>query len=1086
MRRPWLVVSFLLLAITGILFGQASDGNLVGTVTDSSGAAIVNAAVELTNTQTGIKATTKTDAQGVYRFNNILVGTYTLVTSMTGFGNTTVKNIAVEASVNATINVTMQIGVTSSSVTVVESAPPIDTTTAHVSTTFTSQQAERLPVTGLGVLGVINLSLLGAGVSSSGGAGYGTGPSVGGQRPTDNNFMIEGADNNNRSVTGPVLIIPNEAVSEFSLQQNQFSPEFGHSTGGQFNTIIKSGTNQLHGSLYEYFQNRNLNAIDQQFGRQGITQNPRNDDNRFGGTVGGPIIRNKWFFYGNWEYQPVGAASSSASAIFVPTAAGLQTLNGLSGINKTNLGVFEKYVPTAASQFGNQTTTVNGAPIPLGILSIVGPSFTNYQNYLVSSDYNLSERDQIRARYVNNRQDAIDTTANLPFFFSPVNLRRHFATLSEFHTFSPAITNELRGAYLRNVDGRPIQNVSFPGLDAFPNLNFNDLGLNIGPNSNYPQSSRSNTFELIDNLTWTKGRHTLKFGYDGRKLNISSFFVQRQRGDYQYSTLERYLNDITPEFAERSVGGSPFIGNLVSHYGYANDDFRLRPNLTVNLGVRYEYVGVPTGAQEQALNNLASVPGLIVFNAPKATHNDWAPRVGLAWSPGTSGKTSIRAGFGMAYDQIYQNLGTNSLPPEFFTTLDAHITQPSAPNFLANGGISGAAQPITSAAVARKLTSSFIPDQVRPYSLQWNLSYQRVLWNDFTVEARYLASKGVHLPYQVQLNRPAAAYAGHSLPTYLQAPTQAQIDALPLTLGDLKNSAPANPYTAAGFTSTITTFQPQGNSTYHGLALQVTKRFSRGLQFLSAYTWSHAIDDSTDALFSSVTSPRRPQDFNNLSPEKADSALDHRQRFTTSWVYDTPWMKTSNNWFAKNLIGNWLLTGTYIAETGTWATPRSGIDSNLNGDNAGDRTVLNPSGIANVGSGVTPLCRTGANCAVANNAVAYVAVNPNARYIIAGAGVLPTAGRNTLRLPGINNFDLSLGKKFNVTESKFFEFRAEGYNAFNHPQYVPGFPNVANLRSRTTGGAVSFLLPDNATFDRPDLAYQSNSRFMQLVARFVF
>jgi hypothetical protein len=148
--------------------------------------------------------------------------------------------------------------------------------------------------------------------------------------------------------------------------------------------------------------------------------------------------------------------------------------------------------------------------------------------------------------------------------------------------------------------------------------------------------------------------------------------------------------------------------------------------------------------------------------------------------------------------------------------------------------------------------------------------------------------------------------------------------------------------------------------------------------------------------------------------------------------------------------------------------------------------VLNPSGIANLGSAVTPLCRTGANCAVANNAVAYVAVNPNARYIIAGSGVLPTAGRNTLRLPGINNFDLSLGKKFNVTESKYFEFRAEGYNAFNHPQYVPGFPNVANLRSRTTGGAVSFLLPDNPTFDRPDLAYQSNSRFLQLVARFVF
>jgi hypothetical protein len=1068
-----------LLIFSANLFGQASDGILVGSITDASGSAVVNAALQLDNVATGIRYSAKTDELGQYRFNNIPAGKYKLVTTAAGFGNTTVENINIEANLTATVNVSMQVGSLSESVSVIEAPAVIDTTTARLQTTFNTRQAEVLPTTGIGILGVINLSLLSAGVSSSGGAGYGTGPSIGGQRPTDNNFMIEGVDDNNRSVTGPQISVSNEAVAEFTLQQNQFSPEFGHSTGGQFNTIIKSGTNELHGTLYEYFQNRTLNAIDQQFGRQGFTNNPRFDSNRVGGNIGGPVLKNRWFYFFDYEYSPTGQAASSSSAIFAPTAAGLATLDAMSGINKNNLNVFKTYTPVAAAQFGNRTTTVNGVAIPLGVLSIAAPSFINIQNYIASSDFNLSEHDQIRARYLYSKQDQIDTTANLPQFFTPLVLRNHLASLSEFHTFTPNITNELRLAYNRRVADNPVGSYSFPGLDVFPNLNFSDLGLNIGPNGNDPQGSRSNTFQAVDNITWTHGRHTFKFGYDGRKLNITSFFVQRQRGDYQYSTLARFLNDITPEFAERSVGGFPFIGNLVSHYAYANDDFKVTSHLTVNLGVRYEFVDVPTGAKEQKLNALASVPGLISFNSPKPTYNDWAPRVGIAYSPGTSGKTSIRAGFGMAYDQIYQNLGTNSLAPEFFTTIDAHITQPGAPNFLANGGIPGTALPLTSPTRARALTSSFIPDQLRPYSIQWNFGVQHVLANDYTIEVRYLGARGVHLPFQVQLNRPAAVTAANSLPTFLSRPTQAQLDALPNTLTAIRNNAPVSPLTAAGFASTITTFEPEGNSTYHGLATQITKRFSKGLQFIGAYTWSHNIDDSTAALFSTVTSPRRPQDFDNLRPERASSALDHRNRFSMSWIYDAPWFKNAN-WFEKNLIGNWVFGGTYIAETGTWATPRSGIDSNLNGDNAGDRTVINPSGLGNRGSDITTLTNT------SGAVVGYLANDPTARYIKAGAGVLPTAGRNTLRLPGINNFDLSLAKRFNFTERKALEFRAEAYNALNHPQYTPGFPSVANLRSRTAGGAVSLLLPDNPIFDRPDLAYQSNSRLMQLVMRFTF
>lgn len=618
-----------------------------------------------------------------------------------------------------------------------------------------------------------------------------------------------------------------------------------------------------------------------------------------------------------------------------------------------------------------------------------------------------------------------------------------------------------------------------------------DLGLQIGPNGNYPNSYRANTIQLVNNTNWYKGRHTVKFGYDGRKINGSNFFVQRLRGDYVYNTLDRFMRDITPEFAQRSAGGFPFNANLLSHYLYASDEWRLRPNVTLTMGMRYEQVGVPAGAKSQALNSLASVPGVLEIGAPGNRKSEFAPRLGLAWSPGKDGKLSIRAGFGMGYDQVYQNLGVNSLPPQYFTTIDGHIERPDQPNFLASGGIRAEARPITNPSTARALTSSFIPFQDRPYSLQWNLGAQRVLGKDYTVEVRYLGTRGLRLPFQVQLNRPASVLSpDRQLPTFTSRPTPEQLDALPLTLASfpLPPANPLNRFQAAGFTSTITSFQQWGQSSYNGLALQLNKRFSSGLQYVASYTWSHNIDDSTAALFSTVTTPRRPQDFNNLKPERASSALDHRHRFTIAPVYEVQWMKGSTNWLVRNLVGNWVVSGVLALQTGSWATIRSAQDANRNGDNAGDRTLLNPAGTVNVGSAVTPLCRTSvATCGFGNaGTVGYLVNNPNARYIVAGPGVFPTAGRNTIRMPMTNNLDMTFGKRFDIRESMKLEFRAEFYNISNTPQFVAGFPNVANQRARTGASETSMLIAGNPIFMRPDLAFQSNARTGQLVLCFTF
>lgn len=1069
---------------TTLSFGQATDGNIVGTVTDRSGAAVPNATVEVINQATNVGYPATSTGDGNYRANNVPVGRYTITASASGFASTSLKNFAVELNKTSTANLALEVSSVATTVEVTEAAAAINTTNAQLQSSYDSRQALDLSlssnVSGANNYGVLNLSLLSAGVASSGGVGYGAGPSVGGQRPTNNNFVIEGIDNNRRDVTGPIAYVSNEAVSDFTLLQNMMSPEFGHTSGGTFNTVLKAGGNNVHGSLYDYLLNRNFNALDASFKRQGISDRPRRDQNRLGGTIGGPIIKNKLFYFGNFEYVPYGQAGANSSATFAPTAQGYSMLDSMPNVSRTNLDILKQYLAPAPAQ-SNQTI-VNGQVIPTGILPVVKPAYQNSYNYLGSIDYNLSEKDQIRGRFVGNNIRGPDTDAALPTFFSNAPNNNYLAAATWFHNFTPSVLNEARVAYTRFFQDIPVNQFTFPNLDQFPNIEIQqDLNLQLGPNPNAPQFSIINSYQVADNFNWIKGRHTLKFGYDGRRILAPQSFVQRSRGDYNYSTLDVYLRDVSPDvLGERSFGISDFWGNLWSHYLYANDDFKITRNFTLNLGLRWEYISVPSSSKLQALNSIASVPGLIEFNEPKAQRNNWAPRIGFAWSPGKSGTTVVRGGFGMAYDQYYQNLGILSLPPQFVSTSNVDPANPQA-GFLANGGLTnpGVGANLTPDE-ARALTSTFVPDQIRPYSINWTLGVQKSFANDYTVEIRYLGNRGVHLPVQMQLNNGTVITPTNSLPTYLSRPSQAQLDSLPLTLTQLQSET--NPLTQrfldAGFQSFITGFMPVGNSSYHGLAVQVTKRFSKNLQFVSSYTWSHLIDDSTAALFSTTIAPRRPEDFYNMSKEKASSALDRRHRWTISWLYDAPWLQGSSNWFAKNIIGNWSITGTYTAESAMWGTVQSGTDSNLNGDTAGDRTIINPAGTDRLGSAAGPLTNS------AGDTVAYLADNPNARYIQAGLGAYANGGRMTLPLRGINNFDISLFKRFNLTESKRLEFRGESYNAFNTSQYTPGATNSIIPTDRVD--TRNYLIPGNALFNRPDAVFENNARVIQLVARFIF
>ncbi len=417
---------------------------------------------------------------------------YDLTITAKGFTQKVLKGFRVELNKVSTQNVTLSISAASETVEVSAATVTLDTTTSQVQTSFDTQALTQLPASANNVL---NASLMTAGVGSSGGMGDGTGPSVGGQRPRSNNYTVEGIDNNNKSVTGPLVYVPSDAVSEFTAMQNQFSAEYGHSNGGQFNQIVKSGTNSFHGLAYEYSQNRNYNAIDASTARAQEYQNvvkPRYDDNRFGGQIGGPILKNKLFFFSNYEQEPYGAPGTTAS-FCAPTSAGFSTLDGISGLSSTNLQVFKQYSPVAATQAAAgdpicpQSVSVGGRDIPVGDVGVIAGTYLSQWRTINSVDYTISDKDSLRGRYLYNKSDGPDATATFPSFWVTSPSRYTLVTFSEFHTFSPNLSSEFRIGYNRYYNVTPATG-TFPGLTQFPNITINDLNaVNIGPDPNAPQ-----------------------------------------------------------------------------------------------------------------------------------------------------------------------------------------------------------------------------------------------------------------------------------------------------------------------------------------------------------------------------------------------------------------------------------------------------------------------------------------------------------------------------------------------------------------------------------------------------------------------
>jgi hypothetical protein len=1169
-----------LLMLSPSAFAQATSGDLVGTVKDSTGALVPRAAVIVKNEATGVATTVTAGTSGEFRVGNLLPGSYDISVSAPGFQAYSLKGVLVELNKTSTADVTLGIGTSQTVEVSAESGVVLDTTSTNLTTTFSNEELSELPtasIGGAGQSGVLNASLLSPGVASSGGLGIGVGPSIGGQRPRNNNFELEGIDNNNKAVTGPLVYLPNDAVGNFTLITNQFSPDFGHSSGGQFNTTVVSGTNKFHGRLYEYFQNRDLNAASGIAG--GKVPVPRYDNNRYGGQLGGPILRDKLFFFANFERNTIG--QNPSSYVCVPTAGGRAILQSLSSnFSATNLAEYLQYVPTAnyappnmpaGSQVTDATdnacftgsagpqsltvTTNSATPpptIPLGNYLVGAAAPTNFDALTTSADYNISAKDQLRLRYLYNTESETDTATqiSLPVFYTQEPFKFHLFALSEYHTFTPNLTNEFRLGFNRYSNTLTAGNFSFPGLDSFPTFQFYDQGyITVGPDGNAPQFTIQNLYQLTDNVSYVKGKHTFKIGFDGRKYISPQGFTQRARGDYEYANLDQYLHDLAPDengFAERSTGSTTYYGDQSALYGYGNDTWRITPTVTINAGLRYEFTSVPVGEREQQLNIAASVPGLVNFNAPQPSYTSVAPRFGINWAPDS--KTSVRAGFGIAYDVLFDNLGTLSFPPQLSSTHDVGAGMPCNPgsnntptgcnpayssaNFLKDGGLpagSGVALTVYPATTAGKLaqqaaTSAYLPNQVLPYSETYTLTIQRTIGSSYTAEVGYVGTRGIHLPTQDQINVQPKATTANQLPTYVngsstplvaggpQTTNLANIEALSYIVPawDTYN-ATSNP-TGTNFVSKITSYQPYSSSNYNGLVTNLTRRFQNGLQMNLSYTWSKTMDDATDEVFATVLTPRREQNSQCIACDYSRSALDRTHRISLEALYAIPFYKNSHNFLLKNLVGNWSVSPIYTYESPEYATALSGVNSNLNGDSGAaiDRPNINPNGVKGTGTGVVaivnpalaPSCTNGNTTSTtaangsynvcpadtigysAGSVASGVFVPSDAYYVEAGPGTAPTASRNTLPGRPIDNLDLAAYKSISFHEHYSFQFGAQAFNALNHAQYIPG--SVDNVNGPSYTSSYGYQTVTSGNFNQPQKEFLNNARTMQLTAKILF
>ncbi len=1054
------------------LNAQDSTGTLEGQVTDKNGGMIGGAIVTVRNLQTGYTQSQTTANNGLYRLALLPVGRYSLSVEAAQLARFRQEPIAIAVSRTARVDVALELHTVMESVTVTADAGVVDTASNTLGKVVSGREVMELPLNGRNFtqLGLLQTGVapMPAGVLTMGGSlRAGQSYAVNGQRPESNNYLLDGSQNNNRVDGGFALKIPVDAIAEFRILTHTSPPEYGGYSGSTTSVVTRTGGNQLHGTLYEFFRNDKLDA--RNFFSRSVEPLKQN---QYGGTAGGPIQKDRLFFFGYYEgYRNRQGVTRSA---VVPTAA--EREGDFSALPNPLLNYAAGGTPfpnnrIPASLFSSVARNV----INLYPLGNVTPSV--YSTTVVTDndsdqaggrlDFNQSERDRFFMRYSYSTGDNLNPISirgtPLPGFPTRDDLTAHSAVLSNVLVLSPALSNSARASFFRysfffdeRLNRTTPRDLGF-NYDSASALGqgppfFNLAGYSpIGGAQSGPRTSAQNTYELQDSLLWLHGAHSFKFGDEFRRNQINVFQATVPNGLYIFSSSFPASDAFANLLLGRPVLFYQGLGDFyrgLRNWGnalYVQDEWRAGRRLTINYGLRWEIIN----PNSEIHNRLASfIPGLqstVIPSAPRGIvypgdpgvsagitakyYKGLMPRVGIAWDPSGQGTWSIRAGYATFYDPFANGAGTASSAAVSALPW-ARFVQKSGPTLQFANPFGGQPLPAPDSFVYPSTLLALDSSARPPYAQDWNVSVQRALHRDYLLEVRYVGTKGTRLPRTIEDN-PAI---------YGPGATSANADRRRIYANCRPNGGPCDLASVAFLTY-------GSNSTYHAGQVSLSRRFAAGLGFNVSYWYSKSLDylsamnlniASAQALAGENDLAQNPSD---LRAEHGPSLFDAKHRFVASGSWELP-IGRGMRGTRRTLLHGWQLNVIATANSGTPFTVYDSANVALQASNPpiSGYFASRPDLIGDPASGP-------------HTAAQWISRSPFLRLNpLTQAGQFGNAGRNIARGPGSSDLDLSLMKNFVVTERWRIQFRAESFNSTNHPNL--GLP-VADLASPNFGRILS-------------------------------
>jgi len=1030
------------LAFPTMSSAQTTTATLLGAVTDQSGAALANATVTAKARETGLQRTTTSDHEGRYRIAELAIGEYEVRAERQGFSTSVVNGVILFVGREAQVDIALKVGDISEKTVISSGAAQVETTNPTLSGLVNNRTIEELPLNGRDVfqLTTLQTGVIGA-AALTGGGGLGNNPtlvgpgnskiSVNGARATANQFLLDGTTVNDAfnstpgGLSGGFLGV--DSLQEFQVITNSYGAEYGQAGGAVINAITKSGTNTLHGSGFWFHRNSVFDAKNR-FDPPDAPIPPFKR-NQFGGTLGGPINKDKTFFFGSYEglRQDLGV-----SRIFtVPT-----------------VSARARAVPST-KPYIDLYPLPNGRQLNADTAQYVRPAsdVTNEDNFLVRIDHQLTGKNNFAARHTFDDSDY--RFASGPIQDTVTVARNQYVTLSDTHVFSQRLVNVARLGFNRSfifgtepfVIDVPSSLSFIPGhpLGGFFNI------VDVSPLSNSLQVPRKftyNVFEFSDQATWTRGGHTIKFGGLIRRIQFNSLQGRAADGVYIFPTLATFLAGQAQAFVAPKPGSSFYRGIRQTVFApFIQDDWKIRPNLTINLGLRYETFSTPNEVNGLLANLRQSTDAAPTLGEPfieNPSRKNFAPRLGFAWQPLDS-KTSVRGAFGI-FDVIllpYNYRSEMTLQPPYAIT--SQIASPPFPN--------GYDRILNDIALPEFNAFTFRTN--RSYVMQYNLSLQReVGWNT-VINLAYVGSRGVHLTRRNNVN--------------LRQDFTIRADGskfFPQIANNLVQARLLNPRFGQ-----VRYVSMDANSNYNGLQMSVNKRFSRNFEFTISYTWAKTIDDAADytGAIANIAPGAQAQDTYNTRNERGRSNFDVRHNFASSFVYNLPFGANLSG-AGKLLAQGWQFNGYVIARTGFPFNPLLGFDRAQDGSRQAGNVI-----------GQRPNLAPGRSFSDAILGTADRWYDP-AAFTLPEAGTYGNLGRNVLDGPGLWTADLGLTKNASITEKLRFQFRVEVFNFFNHVNYA--IPDNLVVISAATGA-----VPGNAGVITKTV---TSSRQLQLGIKFIF